>query len=140
MGQDKKKTTLKGNTYSTTKEKELKGYISDLAIGYFIPRPQLDTDGTGLPRTIEMRDNTGVVFETLTLKDKDGNPLVMPDVMVDLMQMSPKDRAIMYIKLLPYIVATLQAVSADFSVQSADDYQSRLEERLKELAVGRNNL
>lgn len=117
------------------KPNPLKEHLRTQSLAYFAPRPQTNVDGS--PRTLEFRDKDGNVYNKVTLKDEDGNPLVVSDFEIDMMMMEPKDRAAINEKLLRYHTPQMQSVSAEVSLQG--DVTTTIEERLKQLATENDN-
>lgn len=112
------------------KPNPLKEHLRAQSTAYFEPKPQIRQDGT--PRTIDFRDKDGTIYNTVTLSDPDGKPIVMSDFEVDMMMMEPKDRATIQEKLLRYHTPQMQSVSAEVSLQA--EVTTTIEERLKQLA------
>lgn len=112
------------------KPNPLKEHLRAQSTAYFEPKPQIKQDGT--PRTIDFRDKDGNIYNTVTLSDPDGKPIVMSDFEVDMMMMEPKDRATIQEKLLRYHTPQMQSVSAEVSLQA--EVTTTIEERLKQLA------
>lgn len=104
-------------------------------MSYFEPKPQTNIDGS--PRTLEFRDKDGNLYNTVTLSDPDGKPLIISDFEIDMMQMEAKDRAAIQEKLLRYHTPQMQSVSAEVSVSG--DVTTTIEERLKQLAAENDN-
>lgn len=117
------------------KPNPLKEHLRAQSTAYFEPKPQIRQDGT--PRTIDFRDKDGNIYNTVTLSDSDGKPIVMSDFEVDMMMMEPKDRATIQEKLLRYHTPQMQSVSAEVSLQA--EVTTTIEERLKQLAEDNNN-
>lgn len=113
------------------KPNPLKEHLRAQSTAYFEPKPQIKQDGT--PRTIDFRDKDGNIYNTVTLSDPDGKPIVMSDFEVDMMMMEPKDRATIQEKLLRYHTPQMQSVSAEVSLQA--EVTTTIEERLKQLAA-----
>lgn len=112
------------------KPNPLKEHLRAQSTAYFEPKPQIKQDGT--PRTIDFRDKDGNIYNTVTLSNPDGKPIVMSDFEVDMMMMEPKDRATIQEKLLRYHTPQMQSVSAEVSLQA--EVTTTIEERLKQLA------
>lgn len=117
------------------KPNPLKEHLRAQSTAYFEPKPQIKQDGT--PRTIDFRDKDGNIYNTVTLSDPDGKPIVMSDFEVDMMMMEPKDRATIQEKLLRYHTPQMQSVSAEVSLQA--EVTTTIEERLKQLAEDNDN-
>lgn len=117
------------------KPNPLKEHLRAQSMSYFEPKPQTNIDGS--PRTLEFRDKDGKLYNTVTLSDPDGKPLVISDFEIDMMQMEAKDRAAIQEKLLRYHTPQMQSVSAEVSVQG--DVTTTIEERLKQLAAENDN-
>lgn len=113
------------------KPKPLKEHLCSLSEAYFAPRPQTNADGT--PRTLEFRTKEGELYNTVTLADADGNPLMLSDFEIDMMQMEAKDRAAIQERLLRYHTPQMQSVSAEVSLSG--DVTATIEERLARLAA-----
>ncbi len=113
------------------KPNPLKEHLRAQSTAYFQPRPQTQPDGS--PRLLEFRDKDGTLYNTLTLADPHGAPLVVSDFEVDMMMMEPKDRATIQEKLLRYHTPQMQSVSAEVSM--AADIHTTIEQRLKDLAA-----
>ena len=113
------------------KPNPLKEHLRAQSTAYFEPKPQIRQDGT--PRTIDFRDKDGNIYNTVTLSNPDGKPIVMSDFEVDMMMMEPKDRATIQEKLLRYHTPQMQSVSAEVSPQA--EVTTTIEERLKQLAA-----
>lgn len=113
------------------KPNPLKEHLRAQSTAYFEPKPQIRQDGT--PRTIDFRDKDGNIYNTVTLSNPDGKPIVMSDFEVDMMMMEPKDRATIQEKLLRYHTPQMQSVSAEVSLQA--EVTTTIEERLKQLAA-----
>lgn len=114
------------------KPNPIKEHLRAASSAYFEAKPQANPDGT--PRTIDMRTKEGEVYKTITLADRDGNPLVMSDFDIDLMLMEPKDRAAIQEKLLRYHTPQMQSVAAELSLDG--NLHTTIEQRLKTLAEG----
>lgn len=117
------------------KPNPLKEHLRTQSLAYFGPRPQTNMDGS--PRTLEFRDKDGNLYNTVTLKDEDGKPLVVSDFEIDMMMMEAKDRAAIQERLLRYHTPQMQSVSAEVSLQG--DVTTTIEERLKQLAAENDN-
>lgn len=117
------------------KPNPLKEHLRAQSMSYFEPRPQTNIDGS--PRTLEFRDKDGNLYNTVTLSDPDGKPLIISDFEIDMMQMEAKDRAAIQEKLLRYHTPQMQSVSAEVSVSG--DVTTTIEERLKQLAAENDN-
>lgn len=117
------------------KPNPLKEHLRAQSMSYFEPKPQTNIDGS--PRTLEFRDKDGNLYNTVTLSDPDGKPLVISDFEIDMMQMEAKDRAAIQEKLLRYHTPQMQSVSAEVSVSG--DVTTTIEERLKQLATENDN-
>lgn len=117
------------------KPNPLKEHLRTQSLAYFAPRPQTNADGS--PRTLEFRDKDGNLYNTVTLSDPDGKPLIISDFEIDMMQMEAKDRAAIQEKLLRYHTPQMQSVSAEVSVSG--DVTTTIEERLKQLAAENDN-
>lgn len=117
------------------KPNPLKEHLRAQSMSYFEPKPQTNIDGS--PRTLEFRDKDGNLYNTVTLSDPDGKPLIISDFEIDMMQMEAKDRAAIQEKLLRYHTPQMQSVSAEVSVQG--DVTTTIEERLKQLAAENDN-
>lgn len=117
------------------KPNPLKEHLRAQSMSYFEPKPQTNIDGS--PRTLEFRDKDGNLYNTVTLSDPDGKPLVISDFEIDMMQMEAKDRAAIQEKLLRYHTPQMQSVSAEVSVSG--DVTTTIEERLKQLADENDN-
>lgn len=113
------------------KPNPLKEHLRTHSIAYFSPKPQIKPDGS--PREIEFRDKEGIIFNTISLTDSDGNPLVISDFEVDMMMMDAKDRAAIQEKLLRYHTPQMQSVSAELSLSG--EISTTIEERLAKLAA-----
>ena len=113
------------------KPNPLKEHIRAQSMAYFEPKPQ--TDAQGNPRNLIVRDKEGLVLDTITLADANGQPLIISDFEVDAMMMDPKDRAAIHEKLLRYHTPQMQSVSAEVSLSG--DITTSIEERLAELAA-----
>lgn len=113
------------------KPNPLKEHLRAQSTAYFEPKPQIRQDGT--PRTIDFRDKDGNIYNTVTLSNPDGKPIVMSDFEVDMMMMEPKDRATIQEKLLRYHTPQMQSVSAEVSLQA--EVTTTIEEWLKQLAA-----
>lgn len=113
------------------KPNPLKEHIRAASTAYFEPKPQVDANGT--PRKIDFRDKEGIIYNSVTLNDADGNPLIMSDFEIDMMMIDAKDRAAIHEKLLRYHTPQMQSVSAEVSL--AGDITTTIEERLKNLAA-----
>lgn len=113
------------------KPNPLKEHLRAQSTAYFEPKPQKNLDGT--PRTIEFRDKDGNLYNSVTLSDQNGEPLIMSDFEIDMMMMEAKDRATIQEKLLRYHTPQMQSVSAEVSLQA--DVTTTIEERLKQLAA-----
>lgn len=113
------------------KPNPLKEHLRAQSAAYFEPKPQTNMDGT--PRILELRDKEGTVYQTVSLADADGQPLVMSDFEVDTLMMEPKDRAAIHERLLRYHTPQMQSVSAEVSM--AGEIKTTIEERLKNLAA-----
>lgn len=113
------------------KPNPLKEHLKAHSTAYFEPRPQTNPDGS--PRTIEFRDKDGALYNTLTLADAQGLPLIISDFEIDLMMMDAKDRAAIHERLLRYHTPQMQSVSAEVSL--AGDITTTIEQRLKDLAA-----
>ena len=113
------------------KPNPLKEHLRAQSTAYFEPKPQKNIDGT--PRTIDFLDKDGKIYNTVTLSDKDGNPLILSDFEIDMMMMEAKDRATIQEKLLRYHTPQMQSVSAEVSLQA--EVTTTIEERLKQLAA-----
>lgn len=116
------------------KPNPIKEHIRAASAAYFEPRPQTNADGT--PRHIDFRDKEGAIYNSVTLADADGNPLVISDFEIDMMMMDPKDRATIQEKLLRYHTPQMQSVSAEVSLEGGI---ITIEERLKHLAEENDN-
>lgn len=112
------------------KPNPLKEHIRAASTAYFEPKPQTKPDGS--PREIEFRDKEGELYNTITLANADGKPLVMSDFEIDMMMMDAKDRATIQEKLLRYHTPQMQSVSAEVSLSS--DNNATIEVRLAQLA------
>lgn len=117
------------------KPNPLKEHLRAHSTAYFAPRPQ--TNGDGTPRTLEFRTKDGELYNTITLSDPDGNPLMLSDFEVDMMMMEAKDRAVIQEKLLRYHTPQMQSVSAEVSLSG--DVTATIEERLARLASENDN-
>lgn len=117
------------------KPNPLKEHLRAQSMSYFEPKPQTNIDGS--PRTLEIRDKDGNLYNTVTLSDPDGKPLIISDFEIDMMQMEAKDRAAIQEKLLRYHTPQMQSVSAEVSVSG--DVTTTIEERLKQLAAENDN-
>jgi hypothetical protein len=117
------------------KPNPLKEHLRAQSMSYFEPKPQTNIDGS--PRTLEFRDKDGNLYNTVTLSDPDGKPLIISDFEIDMMQMEAKDRAAIQEKLLRYHTPQMQSVSAEVSVSG--DVTTTIEERLKQLAAENDN-
>lgn len=117
------------------KPNPLKEHLRAHSMSYFEPKPQTNIDGS--PRTLEFRDKDGNLYNTVTLSDPDGKPLIISDFEIDMMQMEAKDRAAIQEKLLRYHTPQMQSVSAEVSVSG--DVTTTIEERLKQLAAENDN-
>ena len=117
------------------KPNPLKEHLRAQSMSYFEPKPQTNIDGS--PRTLEFRDKDGNIYNTVTLSDPDGKPLIISDFEIDMMQMEAKDRAAIQEKLLRYHTPQMQSVSAEVSVSG--DVTTTIEERLKQLAAENDN-
>lgn len=117
------------------KPNPLKEHLRAQSMSYFEPKPQTNIDGS--PRTLEFRDKDGNLYNTVTLSDPDGKPLIISDFEIDMMQMEAKDRAAIQEKLLRYHTPQIQSVSAEVSVSG--DVTTTIEERLKQLAAENDN-
>lgn len=117
------------------KPNPLKEHLRAQSMSYFEPKPQTNIDGS--PRTLEFRDKDGNLYNTVTLSDSDGKPLIISDFEIDMMQMEAKDRAAIQEKLLRYHTPQMQSVSAEVSVSG--DVTTTIEERLKQLAAENDN-
>lgn len=117
------------------KPNPLKEQLRAHSTAYFEPKPQTNIDGS--PRTLEFRDKDGNLYNTVTLSDPDGKPLIISDFEIDMMQMEAKDRAAIQEKLLRYHTPQMQSVSAEVSVSG--DVTTTIEERLKQLAAENDN-
>lgn len=117
------------------KPNPLKEHLRAHSAAYFEPKPQTNPDGS--PREIEFRDKDGILYNTLTLADADGRPLVISDFEIDLMMMDAKDRAAIQEKLLRYHTPQMQSVSAEVSLSG--DVSTTIEARLKQLADDNGN-
>lgn len=113
------------------KPNPLKEHIRAASTAYFEPKPQVDANGK--PRKIDFRDKEGIIYNSVTLNDADGNPLIMSDFEIDMMMIDAKDRAAIHEKLLRYHTPQMQSVSAEVSL--AGDITTTIEERLKNLAA-----
>lgn len=109
----------------------LKEHLRAHSTAYFEPKPQTKADGT--PRILQFRTKEGEVYNTVTLADADGTPLVISDFEVDMMMMEPKDRATIQEKLLRYHTPQMQSVSAEVSL--AGEITTSIEQRLADLAA-----
>lgn len=118
------------------KPNPLKEHLRAQSMSYFEPKPQTNIDGS--PRTLEFRDKDGNLYNTVTLSDPDGKPLIISDFEIDMMQMEAKDRAAIQEKLLRYHTPQMQSVSAEVSVSG--DVTTTIEERLKQLAAEKRQL
>jgi len=117
------------------KPNPLKEHLRAQSMSYFEPKPQINVDGS--PRKLEFRDKDGNLYNTVTLSDPDGKPLIISDFEIDMMQMEAKDRAAIQEKLLRYHTPQMQSVSAEVSVSG--DVTTTIEERLKQLAAENDN-
>lgn len=117
------------------KPNPLKEHLRAHSTAYFAPRPQANGDGT--PRTLEFRTKDGELYNTITLSDPDGNPLMLSDFEIDMMMMDAKDRAAIQEKLLRYHTPQMQSVSAEVSLSG--DVTATIEERLARLASENDN-
>nr|DAH74745.1 MAG TPA: hypothetical protein [Caudoviricetes sp.] len=117
------------------KPNPLKEHLRAQSMSYFEAKPQTNIDGS--PRTLEFRDKDGNLYNTVTLSDPDGKPLIISDFEIDMMQMEAKDRAAIQEKLLRYHTPQMQSVSAEVSVSG--DVTTTIEERLKQLAAENDN-
>lgn len=117
------------------KPNPLKEHLRAQSMSYFETKPQTNIDGS--PRTLEFRDKDGNLYNTVTLSDPDGKPLIISDFEIDMMQMEAKDRAAIQEKLLRYHTPQMQSVSAEVSVSG--DVTTTIEERLKQLAAENDN-
>lgn len=117
------------------KPNPLKEHLRAQSMSYFEPKPQTNIDGS--PRTLEFRDKDGNLYNTVTLSDPDGKPLIISDFEIDMMQMEAKDRAAIQEKLLRYHTPQMQSVSAEVSVSG--DVTTTIEERLRQLAAENDN-
>lgn len=117
------------------KSNPIKEQLRAHSAAYFEPKPQTNPDGS--PRLIELRTKEGEVYNTLTLADADGNPLVTSEFSIDMMMMEPKDRAAIQERILRYHTPQMQSVSADVSLSG--DITTSIEQRLKDLAEQNND-
>lgn len=113
------------------KPNPLKEHLRAHSTAYFEPKPQANADGT--PRILQFRTKEGEVYNTVTLADAGGNPLVISDFEVDMMMMKPEDRAFIQEKLLRYHTPQMQSVSAEVSL--AGEITTTIEQRLADLAA-----
>lgn len=110
----------------------LKDALRAQSESYFIARPQVDIDGN--PRVLEFRDKEGIIYNSITLADADGNPIIASNFEIDMMMMDAKDRATIQEKILRYHTPQMQAVSAD--VNLTGQIATTIEDRLAKLAAG----
>ena len=117
------------------KPNPLKDCLRAHSTAYFEPKPQTMPDGS--PRVLEFRTKEGELYNTVTLADADGNPLIISDFEVDMMMMEPASRAAIQAKLLQYHTPKMQSVSAEVSL--AGEITTTIEQRLKDLAADSDN-
>ena len=110
----------------------LKDALRAQSESYFIARPQVDIDGN--PRVLEFRDKEGIIYNSITLADAGGNPIIASNFEIDMMMMDAKDRATIQEKILRYHTPQMQAVSAD--VNLTGQVATTIEDRLAKLAAG----
>lgn len=110
------------------KENPLKGYLRAHSLAYFEPKPQIEADGR--PRTVEYRDQDGVLLSETTLIDADGNPRELSDFDVDMMLMDANERVCAELRLLEFHTPKMKAVEVDMDLHGS---VITIEDRLRDL-------
>lgn len=94
---------------------------------YFTPRPQTEKDGS--PRKITAVVD-GEVIEIMRLEDENGNPLVMSDYDVDMLQLSPVDRVNANLRILKFHTPEMKSVDMEMNLNGTN---ITIESRLRSL-------
>lgn len=110
------------------KENPLKGYLRAHSLEYFKPKPQINSDGT--PREIPIYVD-GVKVKVLILNDSEGNPLVMSDFDVDMLQLKDVERVNAEIRLLEFHTPKMKSVDVDVDLHGSASLS--IEARLSQL-------
>ena len=99
------------------KENPMKSLLRAKSEEYFNPRPQTDPDGS--PRKLNIVAD-GEIITVMELKDDNGNPLVMSDYDVDMLQLSPADRVNANLRILKFHTAEMKSVDMDMNISGAN--------------------
>lgn len=114
------------------KDQPLKNILRAQSEAYFNPRPQTDPDGS--PRKLNIVAD-GKIITVMELKDKNGNPLVMSDYDVDMLQLSPADRVSANLRILKFHTPEMKSVDVDMDM-NISGANITIESRLRSLCVG----
>ena len=110
------------------KDNPLKAILKEHSTQYFTPRPQIDSNGR--PKKLCTYDDNGNELSVVILADKKGNPLVMSDFDVAMLQLKGVERVNAELRLLEFHTAKMKAVDVDMNVRGGN---LTIEARLKQL-------
>ena len=110
------------------KDNPLKAILKEHSINYFTPRPQIDSKGR--PKKLSTYDDDGKEISFVILADNNGNPLVMSDFDVDMLQLKGVERVNAELRLLEFHTPKMKAVDVDMNVKEGI---ITIESRLKQL-------
>lgn len=96
------------------KENPMKSLLRAKSEEYFNPHPQTDPDGS--PRKLKIVVD-GQIITVMELKDEKGNPLIMSDYDVDMMQLSPADRVSANLRILKFHTPEMKSVDMDMNIK-----------------------
>ena len=96
------------------KENPFKGILRSISEEYFTPRAQIGKDGK--PRKLSIYAD-GQEVSVMELADEKGNPLIMSDFQVDMLQLEPSDRVHAQLRIIKFHTPEMKSVDMDMNIK-----------------------